>query len=286
MSEGAGAQDDRSKGGFLLKRRDPDGHILETASLAELFNDWHGSEESWLFIAPHDDDIVMSAGILLQTALAQGVAVSILVTTDGSMGYCDRADRGRIVETRRQETLESFSIVGLDDVEWLGFPDCNLSPFLGRRLAQKGDPFVVEGFTGLQNAYTYELRRRRPTRLFLASGEDLHPDHRQVFQEARISIFHAGGAIWPELGTPLNGLPAVYELAVYCAFSGDPEFLIEGREEHLERKLQAIGAYRSQRQIERLVAELREAGPVEYLHRSDLGLYSPAVYRRLFNPEG
>ncbi len=271
---------------FRVTRRATHGEVTETKSLRELMDGWHDGKERWLFIAPHDDDIVMGAGLLLQAALAEGVDVSVLITTDGSMGYCELEDRDSIRSIRQKETRESFRIIGVQDVSWLNFPDCNLTPYLGRRAAKGEGPHVVEGFTGLQNAYTYELRRRMPTRVFLASGNDLHPDHKLVYQEARVSIFHAGGAIWPELGTPLRELPTLYELAIYCAFPEAPDYLIEGTPDHLETKLEAIAAYRSQKQIDRLVERLREAGAVEYLRISDFSLYSPSIYRHLFQSEG
>lgn len=268
--------------GFDLKRRESGGRVAAVSSLSSLLDNWHGNDERWLFIAPHDDDVVMGAGLLLQCAAAEGVDVSIIVTTDGSMGYCEVEDQDRIKEIRRQETLDSFALLGITDVSWLNFPDCSLTAFLGRRRASEGEPAIIEGFTGLQNAYTYALRQRRPTRVFLASGNDLHPDHKSVYNEARVSIFHSGGSIWPELGPPLEDLPVVYELAIYCAFPDDPEYLISGSREHLERKLAAISAYASQKQIGRLVDQLREAGPIEYLKLSDFRLYSPDIYRSLF----
>ncbi len=271
--------------GFTLKRRNSDGSIDERRRISQLLDNWQGERERWLFIAPHDDDVVMGAGLLLQCARAEDVAISVLITTDGSMGYCSLEDRERISEIRKRETLESFHQLGIDDVSWLNFGDGNLTLYHGRRQAAAGDPGVIEGYTGLANAYTYELRKTRPTRLFLASGNDLHPDHKSVYQEARASIFHAGGAIWPELGEPLDELPVVYELAIYCAFPSPPEYLISGSADHLERKLEAIAAYRSQKQIGRLVDELRSAGPIEYLKLSDFALYSPEIYRGLFEPE-
>ena len=55
--------------------------------LAKAFTGWKGSAERWLFVAPHDDDIVLGAGILLQAAKAAGIPLRMLITTDGSMGY-------------------------------------------------------------------------------------------------------------------------------------------------------------------------------------------------------
>lgn len=268
--------------GYRLQRRDRDGRVTDCGTLAELLGGWKGRDERWLFIAPHDDDVIMGAGLLLQCAVAEGAAVSVLITTDGSMGYCTAEDRPTIREIRRRETTASFAEIGVEDVSWLGFPDCNLTPYLGRRPAAKRETRAIAGHIGLQNSYTYALRRRRPTRLFLASANDLHPDHKLVHQEARVSVFHAGGAIWPELGEPLAELPVVYELAIYCDLSVDPEYRVAGTAAQLEAKLAGITAYRSQKQIDRLVENLRKAGPVEYFGRSDFKLYSPSVYDRLF----
>ncbi len=256
--------------------------IQSSARLATAFDDWREGEEHWLFIAPHDDDIVMGAGLLVQKALAERVELTMAVTTDGRMGYCEVSQRDTIAEIRKRETIESFRMIGVEEVRWLGFPDCDLARYLGRRRAAPGDPGAIAGYTGLQNAYVNLLRSVRPTRLFLAAGSDLHPDHKSVYQEALISTFHAQGEIWPELGTPLASLPPVYEMAIYCAFPGEPEIKIEGGLMHLERKLAAVAAYRSQKQIDLLVQKLREAGPVEYFRRADFALYSPAIYAGLF----
>ena len=86
-----------------------------------------------------------------------------------------------------------------------------------------GDPTEVEGASGLQNAYPHVLRQVRPTRVFLPTITDLHPDHRIVNEEMLISLFHAQGSIWPELGPPVAVVPAVYEYATYCDFPEAPQ---------------------------------------------------------------
>jgi len=270
---------------FAISRRltgEPPSAVQKAERLAAAFDDWREGEERWLFIAPHDDDIVMGAGLLVQKALAERVDLTMAITTDGSMGYCEVSQRDTITQIRKSETIESFRMIGVEELRWLGFPDCDLARYLGRRQAVAGDPGVVAGYTGLQNAYVELLRSVRPTRVFLATGSDLHPDHKSVYQEALISTFHAQGDIWPELGAPLAALLPVYEMAIYCAFPGEPEIKIEGGLSHLERKLAAIAAYRSQRQIDLLVQRLRDAGPVEYFRRTDFALYSPAIYAGLF----
>ncbi len=249
------------------------------AGLSAAFDGWRARDERWLFISPHDDDVALGAGLLLQKAVEEGVDLSIVITTDGSMGYRDLAQREGIAEIRRAETIESFALLGVRDVRWLGFPDCDVARYLGRRRAERGERGAIEGFTGLQNAYVHVLRALRPNRVFLASGSDFHPDHKNVYQEALISLFHAQGDVWPELGPSIEELPRVYEMPIYRAFDGRPDIEIEADAAHLERKLEAIAVYRSQaRQIELLVANLRSSRPLEYLKATDFAFYTPEIY--------
>ena len=250
--------------------------------ISAAFTGWKGDAERWLFVAPHDDDIVLGAGILLQAAKAAGIPLRMLVTTDGSMGYCTAEQRRTIKEVRAAETMDSFRALGIDDVRWLNFPDCSLSRNGGRRVAAPGDPCVIEGFTGMQNAYTREIRDFRPTRLFVPSGCDYHPDHKMVYDEVMISVFHAGGDIWPELGAPIPATPTVYEMAIYADFPVKPNLMVKCSPEVLERKLAAIGAYKSQLQIESLINNVRESGPMELYREIEFSLYQPKTYLKDF----
>jgi len=238
----------------------------------------------WMFVAPHDDDLCIGAGLLIQAAVQAGVDVQCVVVTDGCLGYCQADHQDGIVDIRRLETIRSFELLGVreDQVTFLGFPDGGLTRFIGRRPAAEGEPCDA-GYTGLQNAFTHSLRDLRPTRVFVATQNDLHPDHKMTNSELMISLFHASGKIWPELGDPLN-VPEVHELAVYCDFPADPQLEVHGDESAFDTKLKSIAAYESQLQIAELVQKIREDGPYEYIRDVEFNLYSPRRYRSLFAP--
>ena len=237
----------------------------------------------WLFVSPHDDDLAIGAGLLMQAAGQAGVDVQCLIVTDGCLGYCDPSQHADIVEIRQRETVRSFEMLGIEgsQLTFLGFPDGGLTRFIGRRRAAAGEP-TIEGYTGLQNSFTHYLRELRPTRVFVPTRNDLHPDHQIAHNELMISLFHASGEIWPELGYPLKG-PGVSELAIYCDFPGAPNLEIIGDEAAFETKLASIGAYESQRQIADLVESQRVSGSVEYIRDVEFRLYSPDRYRSLFS---
>ncbi|MBN1555966.1 MAG: PIG-L family deacetylase [Phycisphaerae bacterium] len=254
-------------------------------TLASVSRHWRQEEECFLFISPHDDDIVIGGGLMIQSALKEKVPVHVAVVTDGSMGYCSLKEKDTISDIRKAETYASLKVLGVkkNNIHWLGFPDCQLSRFMGRRPQEESDPVGSHGFTGLQNAFTELLRMIRPNQVFLPTSSDLHPDHRRVHSELLISIFHAGGAIWPELGKPLERIPYIHEMAVYCNFPTAPRLRITGPKAAFLRKLQAIGLFRSQKQIKAIVENTRRGGPMEYLRPIVFQLYHPYIYRDMFD---
>jgi len=252
--------------------------------LASVSRHWQGKKERFLMISPHDDDAVLGAGLLIQLAKRENVPVHILIVTDGRMGYCSADEKDSIADIRRNESFECYQSLGIPkkNIVWLGFPDCRLNNYRGRSPAELDDPLAIGGFTGLQNAFTYHLRKIKPTQCFLPTCNDLHPDHRIIYEEFLISLFHSAGNIWPELGKPLSNVPYVHTFAVYCDFAAPPTLRMRTPKSYLENKLKAISAFRSQRQISSLIKNVRHCGPEEYIRAIDFKLYHPADYRNQF----
>jgi hypothetical protein len=117
------------------------------------------------------------------------------------------------------------------------------------------------------------------------TSTDLHPDHRMVHSELMISIFHACGDIWPELGEKLSKVPYVSEMAVYCDFPSPPQLRITTPESYLDKKLECLAKFASQLQIDSLIENVRAGGPVEFLRSMDIHLYQPSRYMDRFNAQ-
>jgi len=234
-----------------------------------------------LFLAPHDDDPVIGIGMTIRRAVQEGVPVRVVIVSDGRNGYVSEAQRSNIVELRKRETIASFEKLGVPEssISWLGFPDGGLQGFLGRRTVRAGEPEFSTGQTGLEEAFVQVLREpinRRPvTRVFAPSVSDYHLDHVAVGKEVPISIFHATGGIWPELGPALPAAPYLYYYPVYCALPKDEpaNLLLRGSAEDFRAKLAAIGEYRSQGQIAALVKQIESRGPVEVLREVTFDLF-------------
>lgn len=253
-------------------------------TLASVSRHWMGNKEKFLFISPHDDDAVLGAGLFMQVAQKENIPVYVLIVTDGSMGYCSREQKDKISEIRQRETYQCYKILNVpqENIIWLGFPDCRLTHYRGRKPSEPNDSTKIEGYTGLQNSFTSWLRKISPTQCFLPTSSDLHPDHRIVHEEFLISLFHAAGNIWPELGEKTEKVPYIHEMGVYCDFPKPPKLRLKSPASFLENKLQAISAFQSQKQIGSLIDIVRKSGPYEYLRELDFKLYQPAAYFDMF----
>ena len=253
-------------------------------TLQSVSRHWREGRECFLFVSPHDDDVIIGGGLMILAALREDVQVHVAVVTDGSMGYCTLDQKETISAVREKETYAACRALGVKrkNVHWLGYPDCRLSLYQGRRPAEAGDPDAKTEFTGLQHTFTRLLREIRPTQVFMPTGADLHPDHRIVYSEMMISSFHAAGAIWPELGRPLRQAPYKHEMAVYCNFPAPPKLRLTAPPAAFEKKLKSIGEFGSQMQIKAIIDSVRKSGPREYLRPADIPLYNPAVYRDMF----
>ncbi|MGL6194408.1 MAG: PIG-L deacetylase family protein [Thermoguttaceae bacterium] len=269
---------------IIFERRTDKG-VISSSDPANVFPDWKNSEERWLFVAPHDDDIVCGAGLTFVSAVESGIETYAIVTTTGEAGYCRPEHKGKIAQIRREEAKKSFSKLGLpaENLILFDYPDGFITPYLGHRLTvDTNDSCAIAGATGYQNSFTWALRKIKPSRVFLPSQTDIHPDHKAVHEQFVMSVFHAQGNIWPELGEPTPMIPLLYEYATYCDFLTPPTIRVKTSPDMLERKIDGILAYASQEQISLLVDVQRNCGPQEYIRELEFNVLQPQKYAALF----
>lgn len=260
--------------------------ITSSANPGDIFPDWKGNDERWLFLSPHDDDVICGCGLTFIAALHCGITTFAGVVTNGKMGYCTPEERETIADVRRQECSDSFSALGLpkDRLFFLNHDDGSLNRQAGRRFAT-GDPNegpAIAGGAGVQNSLVWLLRQTRPNRLFVPTITDLHPDHKFTNSEAMISIFHAQGTIWPELGEPIPEIPAIYEYATYSNFITPPTLRVRVSEDLFERKINGILQYKSQKQIDLTIKIQRENGTEEFIREAEFDVFDPQRCKKLF----
>ena len=143
----------------------------------------------WLVFAPHADDESFGMGGTLLLAARNGVIVTLVVLTDGSMGGKE-SESQKVVSIREKEAREVSKRLHLDSVEFWRQPD--------RRL--KVSRHLIKRVVGL-------IRKLKPETVFFPSPMELHPDHRTT------SVL-----VWEALGRcpTFNGKAYAYETSVQC----------------------------------------------------------------------
>lgn len=258
-------------------------NTVRTLATPAAFLGVEGASPRLLFLSPHDDDAVIAAGAFMAAAADSGASVFVAVLTDGAQGYTHAAERESIAAIRARESAECYKGLGVVETVNLGFADNDLTRFVGRRFAAPDDPGALHGATGIENALVHLLRRVRPDAVFAPHRADPHPDHRILADESPISLFHASGPLWPELGTPLPRIPTLFHYTVYSPFATPPDRRFVPAAEHAKAKAEALTAFASQGPvIERLLVELKEGAAPEHFREAPLKLQRPGDYDDLF----
>jgi len=113
----------------------------------------------WLVFAPHADDETYGMGGSLLRARDAGIAVHVVVVTDGALG----GDSEDLVQVRRDEVNEISRRLRLASLTHWAEPD---------RGVQADDRLMAMALAAIE--------RTRPGAVFFPGPLELHPDHRAV----------------------------------------------------------------------------------------------------------
>ncbi|MEO6992523.1 MAG: PIG-L family deacetylase [Lacunisphaera sp.] len=136
------------------------------------------STDRVLVLAVHPDDESLSAGGLIQHAVARRAGVHVVFLTDGDNNpwpqryverrwHIDSAARNRWGKRRNGEAVAALSHLGVpsDDISFWHYPDQGITALL------------LSGGGELIEKLSVEINRWRPTVIVAPSRHDLHPDH-------------------------------------------------------------------------------------------------------------
>jgi bacillithiol biosynthesis deacetylase BshB1 len=174
-----------------------------------------------LAVAAHRDDIELTCGGTLITAVGQGHSAAIIDLTEGELGT-----RGS-VELRAQEASRAAEVMGVRARINLGLPDGGI---------------VNTPETRLELATA--IRRFTPRVVIAPAPEGRHPDHRASAELVRDACFVAGLAKL-EPSVPKHRPHKVIHCVSFREHFGKPTFIVD-ISEAFERKLDAIRCYASQ----------------------------------------
>jgi LmbE family N-acetylglucosaminyl deacetylase len=207
--------------------------------------------ERALAVGAHPDDVEFQAGATLAKWAAAGCEVSILICTDGSKGTWDpHADLDALVAIRRREAAAAARALGArGEVVDLGRVDGEL-----------------EDDRATRSEVAREIRRLRPDVLL---GHDpwkryrLHPDHRAAgFLVCDALVAARDPHFFPEHGVP-HHRPAT--LLLFEA--EDPDHAESVEPHHVDAKIAALEAHRSQYESTMFISAEPDAGEVARAER-------------------
>jgi len=123
-----------------------------------------------LVVTAHPDDSEFGAGGTVARLAREGKQVSYCIVTNGNKGSGDRTmTPERLAGIRAEEQRNAARVLGVETVDFLGFPDCE-----------------VEDTRESRMAVTAAIRRHRPDRLIIQNPHRTknlgasHRDHRTV----------------------------------------------------------------------------------------------------------
>ena len=148
--------------------------------------------ERVLVVTAHPDDVDFGWAGSVATMTDTGIAVTYCIVTDGDAGGSETGiARGEMGRLRRDEQRAAARLVGVSDVQFLGYPD-------GR----------VEATLALRRDISRVVREVRPQRVMTQSAERSldriyasHPDHLATGEAAMCAVYPDARNRWahPEL---------------------------------------------------------------------------------------
>src|SRR5512145_205547 len=126
--------------------------------------------ERVMVVTAHPDDSEFGAGGSVARHVRDGRQVAYCIVTNGNKGSGDRSmTPERLIKIREEEQRNAARVLGVETVEFLGFPDCE-----------------VENTRETRMAVTASIRRHRPDLLIVQNPHRTknlgasHRDHRTV----------------------------------------------------------------------------------------------------------
>ena len=216
---------------------DNESKMTQVPRLGPMDGELEPDQRRVLLVAAHPDDPEFSSAGTVANWVRQGIEVVFVLATSGDKGTPDRdMTRDRLSSQREDEQRAAAARLGVITVEFLRFPDGELTPSLE-----------------LRGAVTYMLRKYRPyavmthdpLTLFYDNAFINHPDHRAIGQ-ATVD------AIYPTARDPLQfpehireGLEPHKVKEIYLWGSDQPTVLID-ISETMDDKIEALKLHKSQ----------------------------------------
>ena len=188
-----------------------------------------------MVITAHPDDSEFGAGGTVAALTREGKSVSYCILTNGNKGSSDREmTPERLVKIREEEQRNAARVLGVETIDFLGFPDCELENTRETRLA-----------------VTASVRRHRPDLIICQNPNRTknfgvsHRDHRVAADIVLDCVYPLARdhMAFPELLA--QGLEPHKVKEVHMMWWDDPEIVVD-ISETIDLKIKALQCHVSQ----------------------------------------
>jgi len=125
------------------------------------------SERILVVCAHPDDEVLGIGGTLILEAKTKKIFVLIIADGESSRGNFSR------VNVRKKQAKNACSIIGINKLEFLDYPDQKLDVINSLEISQK-----------IENV----IKKWKPNTVYTHSNNDLNQDHRKVFEATSIAV--------------------------------------------------------------------------------------------------
>ncbi|HUG36164.1 MAG TPA: PIG-L deacetylase family protein [Candidatus Limnocylindrales bacterium] len=188
-----------------------------------------------LVITAHPDDSEFGAGGTIARLTKEGKEVAYCIVTNGNKGSGDRdMTPERLIEIRAEEQRNAARVLGVETVDFLGFPDCE-----------------VEDTRETRMAVAAAIRRHRPDLVICQNPHRTknlgasHRDHRTVAAIALDCVYPLARdhLAFPELMA--RGLEPHKVKEVHMMWWDNPELIVD-ISDTMDLKIKALACHASQ----------------------------------------
>ena len=237
-NERVGSQQEQEEDGA---RESHDGRIIANrGKMAEALNPEPGEDmaeriKRVMVVTAHPDDSEFGAGGTVAKLTREGKTVTYCILTNGDKGSGDRSmTPERLITIREEEQKNAARVLGVDTVDFLGFPDCELENTRETRMA-----------------VTAAIRRHRPDLIICQNPNRTknlgasHRDHRTAAGIALDCVYPLARdhMAFPELMA--QGLEPHRVKEVHMMWWDDPEVVVDTTET-IDLKIKALQCHVSQ----------------------------------------
>lgn len=207
----------------------------------------------FLVISPHPDDESIGCGGTLRKHVVAGDLVHVIFLTSGEKGGHGRP-AAETIRIREKESRRAAKILGIQEIEDWHLPDGAVKPTRAAVIKLRA-----------------QLRKFRPHIIYVPHDHEMHPDHLGAVRLLEASLQAASRKQRAKAWTP-----TVLMFEVWTPLQRMDH--IEDISEHIETKLAAIRAYKSQCAVVDFAEAFRGLAP----YRGEMHCWPEGEYAAVF----